>query len=160
MFAPVQVYWPVSATEERMKRLLALHVFAASLILAACGTSAVVDDQGKRSDEPIVEQLSSQEGAGVITTTPDGVVAPIPEGEFVDHSYQGDAKEGASGNANILACHVDLLFCRDSRFGNLPSGCTNGGCTISQAHNAASSLCRSVCGNIDCSAIAWPPGCL
>ena len=150
----------MSAMEERMKRIFALHISVAALILAACDAPAVVDGKAMRGDEPIVDQLSSQEGGGVMTTTPDGLVAPIPEGTFTDRSYLGAANPQASDNPDILACHVTLLFCRDSRFGNLPSGCTNGGCTIPQAHNAASSLCRSVCGNIDCNTIAWPAGCL
>jgi hypothetical protein len=40
-----------------MKARLALHALTASLIVAACGTSTVVDDKGKRSDEPIVDTL-------------------------------------------------------------------------------------------------------
>lgn len=142
-----------------MKRIFALYVSVATVVLmSACGTSAV--DEGTGGSEPVVEQLSSVPGGGFTTATPDGLAAPIPAGKFVDRSYVGDASEPVGGGEGILACHVDLLFCRDSRFGNLPSGCTNGGCTVTQAHNAAVSLCKSVCGNINCNVIAWPPGCL
>jgi hypothetical protein len=57
------------------------------------------------------------------------------------------------GNDAIAnACHVTLLFCDDPRIG-LPTF-SETGCTDAQAVSAAMSLCRQVCGHIDCSVVA------
>jgi hypothetical protein len=58
-----------------------------------------------------------------------------------------------SGNdATTNACHVTLQFCSDPRNG-LPSF-TETGCGFDQALNAARSLCKQICGHINCDVLS------
>jgi len=108
------------------------------LVLAACATDpAATDDQSVSVDKDAAYE--------VVHVPPELTLAP---GEAVINGNE----------ATVNACHVKLLFCADPRTKPpfdppLPSYCSNG-CTASQAFSAAQSLCRSICGHIDCSVLA------
>jgi hypothetical protein len=71
----------------------------------------------------------------------------IPDGTFQGNEFQG------------LVCHVTLVYCRDPRYpGNPRTYCSNG-CTQEEAESVAYSICRRICGNIDCNDLLNLGGC-
>lgn len=119
-----------------------LHVLSWSMFCVFAMTACAVDDQPQSTDD---QSAGTVEVPKIFQVSPEQSLAQ-PEGTF----------EGSDFTAN--ACHVELLFCRDSRAMNLPSLCHNG-CTETQALNAARSLCLQICGHINCNTLADFGGC-
>jgi hypothetical protein len=114
-------------------------------------TACAVDEQSTTADNSAAT-VAAPETYNAIKVPPELSLAQL------DGTIQGNEFTGTTN-----ACHVNLLFCADPRTSPpfnppLPSYCSNG-CTASQAFSAAASLCRSVCGHIDCSVLANFGGC-
>ena len=136
-----------------MKSLLAASGLALCIFVTACA----VDDprDGQTSDQTAVAATPStdvEELAKII------YVPPELSFKQLDGTFEGNEFTGITN-----ACHVTLLFCRDSRFNNLPSFCQNGQCGGAQGATIARSLCLQVCGNINCDTLVQVlpnrPGC-
>ncbi len=123
-----------------MKSLLAVSgTMLCVFMMAACA----VDEQPELTDEHSGEVV---EMARIVHVPPELSFKQL-EGTF----------DGNEFTATTNACHVTLLFCRDSRAGNLPSFCQNGGCTGPQGATIARSICLRICGNINCNVLAEFP---
>jgi len=128
-----------------MKSLYAvLGVVSCVVMMTACAT----DDPSTTADQ----QPSEVTEMGTIMYVPPELSFEQPAGTFMGNQFVAAA-----------GCHVTLLFCRDSRFGNLPSFCQNGGCGGAQGASIARDICLSVCGNINCNTLVQVlpnrPGC-
>jgi hypothetical protein len=119
-----------------------LRMLTSALFCVSAMTACAVDVQPQTTED---QSSGTAEVPKIVQVSPEQSFAQ-PEGTF----------EGNDFTAN--ACHVELLFCRDSRAMNLPSLCHNG-CTETQALNAARSLCLQICGHINCNTLADFGGC-
>ncbi len=115
-------------------------------MFAACAVDSAPDKTAS-TDTSTASELTSS-----IAT---GKIVHVPPEQAVDHV---DGLVMAGNGATIVgdgampnACHVNLLFCDDPRFG-LPSY-DQSGCAFPQSFNAARSLCMQVCGHIDCNTL-------
>jgi hypothetical protein len=127
---------PATTGEATMKAFLAVSV---TVLCALAMTACAVDEPSEATDEQSGEVV---EMAKIVYVPPELSFAQL-EGTFDGNQFTGTTN----------ACHVTLLFCRDSRFGNLPSFCQNGDCGGAQGATIARSLCLQVCGNINCNTL-------
>jgi hypothetical protein len=117
-----------------------------SMMFAACAVDSA-PDQNASAD-------TSETSADVTAPGAAGKVFRVPPELSMDQLQDLEI----SGNEAITnACHVTLTFCRDPRNG-LPSF-TETGCGFDQALNAARSLCKQICGNINCDVLSCFTNC-
>ena len=114
-------------------------VVAMGLGLGACN-----DDDKVPGDDLVAQNKTPETDEAPGGFSPENTP---PDGTFQGNDYQA------------LACHVKLVYCADPRWSpRLPSYCSNG-CSIDRRFSASRSLCRDICGNIDCSVMYYLGGC-
>jgi hypothetical protein len=116
--------------------LFGITAITMGLGLVACSSDSKPGDElAERGETPEIEELASTYSS-----------EPL-EGEF-----QGDAYQE-------LACYVRLVYCADPRWSpHYPSYCSNG-CSVDRRFSASRSLCRDICGNINCNVMYYLGGC-
>lgn len=133
-----------------MKAMLGTCVMiVCAVALSACG----VDDPPSATD-PGATDVKAQDSTAAPSMP---VVVSIPKELSFNSLPEGFTIQGNEA-ITPSACRVKLEFCSDSRFGGIPSYCSNG-CTFPNDFNAAISLCHSVCGNINCNTMEFVGGC-
>lgn len=126
-------------------KLAYVMVFLVVLPLAGCGTS----DTEVLAKEPAQTLLSmvSQEGKSSETgqENPQAILLES------DVASSEDRFEGGIENSELTACNVTVVYCRDPRYSpRHPSFCQNGCSSLATALKRAISICKDICGNIDC----------
>jgi hypothetical protein len=114
---------------------------ACSVMLAACAVDSPPDQNASPNTNEASGNTPAPEDVGTVYQVPPELSAS----QLQDLEISGN-------DATTNACHVTLQFCRDPRNG-LPSF-TETGCGFDQALNAARSLCRQICGNINCNVLS------
>jgi hypothetical protein len=112
-----------------------------SMMVAACAVDSAPDQNASAGTN---ETSANATAAGDV-----GTVYQVPP-ELSANQLQD--LEISGNDATTNACHVTLQFCSDPRNG-LPSF-TETGCGFDQALNAARSLCRQICGHINCDTLS------
>lgn len=124
-----------------------LAIAICSLGLAAC---AVDDD---KSTDP------STESTDTTATAPPDVVTIPQELRLRATPDQGTVSGNTFDAIQPDACHVELVYCADPRWSpHYPSYCQNG-CNANTAFADAISICKDVCGNINCDTMYVLGGC-
>jgi hypothetical protein len=102
------------------------------------------------ADEPVLgDEIAGQSETPEIEQLPPELSLDNPN---LDGTFQGNEFQ-------TLTCNVKLVYCRDPRYTpHYPSYCSNG-CTVTQRQSASRSLCRQVCGDINCSTMYYLGGC-
>ncbi len=109
-----------------------------SILAAVAMVGCATDEAPTDETEVVVNTLQDSSGQTIEIAVP-------PELSF--HQFEKNDDE-----VGTLACQVKLLYCRDPRSTpRKPSYCHNAGCTEERAEREGRALCRSTCGDIDCS---------
>lgn len=134
-----------------MSAIFRTHVaMACMLALGACAIDSPPNDNHPTAGNPTTgipagsdDKLAGSDDASLDTPG----FATIPE----EPSFENLSDVTITGDeAATNACHVKLMYCKDSQHHYKPSYCTYGHCLHNEEYKMAKSMCYDKCKHTDC----------